>query len=92
MGAGSQWGGVVLGRATGREGAMNLREVEESLDRLENQLRACRHHGAQEFRREAQRCRERAARAGHGTERAIWHEAARRLDRGAARELEGSLC
>jgi hypothetical protein len=62
---------------------MSLREIEESLDRLENQLRACRRHGIQEFRREARRCRERAARTWDVTERAIWREAARRLDRGA---------
>lgn len=71
---------------------MTLREIEWELDQLENELRACRRHGVLEFTRAAQRCRDRAARCVDKTERAIWREAARRLDHGAERERGRARC
>lgn len=71
---------------------MNLRALEDSLDRLENEIRACQRHGVLEFTREAERCRKREAAIEDPTEQAIWHEAARRIDRAAETERGRALC
>ncbi len=71
---------------------MNLREIEDSLDRLQNELRACRQHGIQEFVRQAERCRQRAAQLQDPCERAIWCAAADKLDHGAELAREKLEC
>lgn len=71
---------------------MNLQAIESVLDITDEQLLACRRHGIQEFTREADRCRERAAQARDPVEREIWREAARRIDHGAAVERARISC
>ena len=65
--------------------------TEAELDRMMEEVRACRRHAVDEYLREAERCRRRAAEfeaKAQQLEAQVWRRAAEACDRGAERELE----